>query len=1027
MKKILSTCFCLTFAIVAQNATATVTTWDPQGTTGANPYTGSLTGTWETTDWSTSETGQTTPGAWVENTAALFAVYSGAGTPAFTVTMNSNHTVAGIFDGPLTPDPCPVTIQGTGTMFIPGFQGFAVSSDSGDPGSVVFSVPLANGGTGNNIGQIVLEHAGQTYFNGVNTYTGGTMLGYSGLSFTGIANFNNSASFGASTSPLYALYAGGCALVAEGTSPITIPNTVINYNIGGAPVATPYPAASINIVGIPFSDGGVTFSGPWIMSGGTMAVSSSTYFTNNRVLPSYPTVAIASGGPQTVVNGNSIPNLVTISGVISGTNTFIKWHTNILALSATNTFSGTLIISNGYGNASGPSVGPLLLTNNGSISNVAYLNIYTNGLLDVSGLYATTFNLSSATTLNCYNISNSTEIPSTIVGSSTGYVNLSSGSVNFFYAGQSGAELLDISNASLTLATNFGFTFSNSTSALGSTAFIPLISVDSPGAGLAGGGGIITSNGTSTGLLTNALPVFVYPYSGIGSGLVASTIPPQQEGGGYLYMYVSSTPQNSTTLTLAAPSAITYGSAPNIVATLNVDPTSDPYGGGMVQFFINGVPMGQPVLLVSTGSGTATATFNTPTPLLAALKAAGTSYTITAEYSGSLEPQGPGSPGAPMYGSAFTSASVSQQVNPAPLTVTAKNQSTTYGTLPTLNISEVTISGLQFLDAASSVTLTAGGSGYESTNSPIGSYTLTPSAFAGVVSGGTYNSGNYTITYASPGTWTVTAKAATVTAVNETKTYGQTLTFGSAVAGTGNITESGFVNGQTVASTTVELSDPNNGGAATAPVSGNPYPLDVVSGSLAEAAGKTNFNPNNYTFTYDAGTLTINPLAVTLTGSQAYNGTTTAQAASLTVSDDLDGANLTLSGSTTFAGTGAVGGPYALTLPGSLVLGGSAAGNYTFTGGSGSITITNPYYPINISSESVDSTGTNLTVCFPTVPGVTYTILTNTTLNNSTWVNVGGSSTPPSPFTASGTSTCVTIPGVGLVNGNPTVFISIKQ
>src|ERR1017187_1257646 len=96
----------LVFSLLANHAGASVTTWDPQGTTGGNPYTSSMSQTWENAKWSTSQTGQATQQAWVENTAALFAVHAGNGTPTFTITMNGNHTVAGMFDGPDTPNSC---------------------------------------------------------------------------------------------------------------------------------------------------------------------------------------------------------------------------------------------------------------------------------------------------------------------------------------------------------------------------------------------------------------------------------------------------------------------------------------------------------------------------------------------------------------------------------------------------------------------------------------------------------------------------------------------------------------------------------------------------------------------------------------------------------------------------------------------------------------------------------------------------------------------------------------------------------
>ena len=88
--------------------------WDPQGTSGSNPYTGSISGTWESSDWSVAGTGQTTPVAWAEGRAACFGANTGNGTPAFTVTMNSTHTVNGIYDGALSPNASTITLTGSG-------------------------------------------------------------------------------------------------------------------------------------------------------------------------------------------------------------------------------------------------------------------------------------------------------------------------------------------------------------------------------------------------------------------------------------------------------------------------------------------------------------------------------------------------------------------------------------------------------------------------------------------------------------------------------------------------------------------------------------------------------------------------------------------------------------------------------------------------------------------------------------------------------------------------------------------------
>ena len=119
--KLISAALGLGFCLLANHAWAALTTWDPQGTSTSNVngsgfWTNDLSGTWESALWSTaSQNGSSPTVAWVENTAAVFATRTGTGTPSFTVTMNANHIVAGIFDGSLTWNPCPVTIAGSGT------------------------------------------------------------------------------------------------------------------------------------------------------------------------------------------------------------------------------------------------------------------------------------------------------------------------------------------------------------------------------------------------------------------------------------------------------------------------------------------------------------------------------------------------------------------------------------------------------------------------------------------------------------------------------------------------------------------------------------------------------------------------------------------------------------------------------------------------------------------------------------------------------------------------------------------------
>jgi hypothetical protein len=233
------------------------------------------------------------------------------------------------------------------------------------------------------------------------------------------------------------------------------------------------------------------------------------------------------------------------------------------------------------------------------------------------------------------------------------------------------------------------------------------------------------------------------------------------------------------------------------------------------------------------------------------------------------------------------------------------------------------------------------------------------------------------------------------------------VTFGS---GNTNFTSSGLLNSETIGTVTMACA----GGASNAPVSGSPYTI-----TPSAATGGGGFLAANYNITYNSGPLTVNPLAVVLTGTRPYDGTATAAFGILSVanavgSDDVNAA----SGSATLAGASV--GLEAITSPGTLALGGVTAGNYTLTGASGAVTIMNPYTPFSITSWSLDITGTDFVVCWQSVPGVVYNVLTNTSLAPpQSWAVTG------SPITATDTSTCFTLPG-GIV-GNTNVFVEILE
>jgi hypothetical protein len=202
----------------------------------------------------------------------------------------------------------------------------------------------------------------------------------------------------------------------------------------------------------------------------------------------------------------------------------------------------------------------------------------------------------------------------------------------------------------------------------------------------------------------------------------------------------------------------------------------------------------------------------------------------------------------------------------------------------------------------------------------------------------------------------------------------------------------------------------------------SPLPLTVPSaagastyhGTLTVNTSSTGCSSTNYAFT-----VTVNPLPVVLTGTRPYDGTATAAFGILSVANVVGSDNVDLaSGSAVLAGSSV--GSEAITSTGSLTLGGLAVGDYTLAGASGTVTITNPSLPFSITSSSVDASGTNFVVCWQSVPGVVYNVLTNTMLAPpQSWAVAGG------PITATNTTTCFTLPGGMLANTN--VYVVIKQ
>jgi hypothetical protein len=171
-------------------------------------------------------------------------------------------------------------------------------------------------------------------------------------------------------------------------------------------------------------------------------------------------------------------------------------------------------------------------------------------------------------------------------------------------------------------------------------------------------------------------------------------------------------------------------------------------------------------------------------------------------------------------------------INPASLTITADSRSKTYGQSVSFAGTEFVAVGLLNSDTLTSVTLTSAGT--PATATVVGSpYPITASAPVGS------GLGNYAIAYV-PGALTVHLAALTISADNQSKTFGQTVTF------TGKeFTVAGLVNSDSVASVTLTSA----GAAATATVTGSPY-------SIIPSAAVGSGLPN-YAIGYIDGLLTV--------------------------------------------------------------------------------------------------------------------------------------------------------------------------
>ena len=260
--------------------------------------------------------------------------------------------------------------------------------------------------------------------------------------------------------------------------------------------------------------------------------------------------------------------------------------------------------------------------------------------------------------------------------------------------------------------------------------------------------------------------------------------------------------------------------------------------------------------------------------------------------------------------SVIVRGAIGMVTNSATLTVTKAGATVTLGNLNQVYDGTAKPATATMDPPGLTVNLTYDGSATAPTNA--GSYTVI----------GTIDDGNYQ----GSATNTLVINAATLTYTANAAS----MTYGSAVPGV-----SGSVSGF--------MGTDNQGNATTGTLTFTPAATSSSGvGSYAINGAGLTANNGNYTFvqaTGNATALTINALPVNLTGTRPYDSTLTIVAGILSVANKVGSDDVTVaSGSGTL--TSANVGSEAITSFGTLVLGGTAAGNYTLSGASGSVNIT---------------------------------------------------------------------------------------
>ena len=346
------------------------------------------------------------------------------------------------------------------------------------------------------------------------------------------------------------------------------------------------------------------------------------------------------------------------------------------------------------------------------------------------------------------------------------------------------------------------------------------------------------------------------------------------------------------------------------------------------------------------------------------------------------------------------------EVDPAELTISAADQTKTYGDTFTFDTAspsdDFDVAGLVNADTVTSVTLSSTGAA--------ASATVAGSPYV-IVIGGALGTGlaNYDIEYVN-GALEVDPAELTISAADQTKTYGDTFTFDT-TSPSDDFDVAGLVNADTVTSVTLS----STGAAASATVAGSPYVI-VIGGALGTGLA-------NYDIEYVNGALEVDPAELTISAAdqtKTYGDTFTFDTAS--PSDDFDVAGLvntdtvtsvTLSSTGAAASATVAGSPYVIVIGGAL---GSGLANYDIEYVNGALEVD----PAELTISAADQTKTyGDTFTFDTAsPSDDFDVAGLVNTDTVTSVTLGGTGAPASA-TVAGSPYVIVIGGAlgsGLAN-----------